>query len=495
MRHACPPRTLLTGLAVPVAVAAATGGTVLAAGPAAASARDSAATACTVTWTGGGATTLWTNAQNWSTGQVPGSASDVCMSPFAFVTARGPIQIHSLHVGPEMTVTFTGTSSQPSRVRIATVVDNLGNVQLDNSSLTVPRFVNGNGIQTQGTSVLTSPALTNTGDVTALSGSLTLPDSLGQLSNGTLSGGSWSALANGTLVLPGDITSLTSGQVGLGQNSQIDDPAGHNALSGLASIGTRGAVQIAGSSLALAGGLVSNGTIDLGSYAGGGALTVAGTLTQRRGGLSMRLSTLTARKVVIGLAARLTANGTIAGSLVNDGVVAVAGQLPLSGNYTQAPGATLAAGFGGELKVTGTAALAGGLLSAAPVPDAAPGTRATAITFSSASGNFTSHALGFPLQRTAHEVDVIATPQIAVSPASAAPGGQVTVTGADFGYQTTVTLFLDRVGGTVLGTAQPDVQGAFTVGATIPSSATAGSHTVIAVGSDGRQAQATLTVS
>ena len=33
------------------------------------------------------------------------------------------------------------------------------------------------------------------------------------------------------------------------------------------------------------------------------------------------------------------------------------------------------------------------------------------------------------------------------SPASAAPGGQVTVTGGDFGYETTVTLFLDRAGG------------------------------------------------
>ena len=86
------------------------------------------------------------------------------------------------------------------------------------------------------------------------------------------------------------------------------------------------------SSLALAGGLVSDGTIGLGSYAGGGALTVAGTLTQRHGELSMQQSTLSARRVVIGLGARLAADGTIAGNLVNDGAVAVAGQLPLSGN-------------------------------------------------------------------------------------------------------------------------------------------------------------------
>lgn len=491
MRHARLPRTLLTGLAVPVAVAAATGGTVLAA---AGTALGSSAPACTVTWKGGGATTLWTNAQNWSTGQVPGPASDVCMSPFAFVTANGPIQIHSLHVGAEMTVIFAGTAGHQSQVRIATVLDNLGNVELDNSSLTVPQFANRNGVESQGTSVLSSPALTNTGDVVALAGSLTLPDSLGQLSNGTLNGGSWEALDNGTLVLPGDITSLKSGQAGLGQNSQIDDPAGHNALSGLASIGAPGALQISGTSLALAGGLVSNGTIDLGSYAGGGALTVAGTLTQRRGSLSMQQSTLSARKVVVGLGARLTANGTIAGNLVNDGTVAVAGQTPLSGNYTQAPGATLGAGFGGELQVTRTAALAGALHSAAPIPEPAPGDIATAITFSSASGGFTSHSLGVTLLSTAHAVEVIATPQIAVSPASVPPGGQVTVTGADFGYGTTVTLFLDGANGTFLGTAQPDAQGAFTAGVTIPSSAAAGAHTVTAVGSDGRRAQATITV-
>ena len=63
------------------------------------------------------------------------------------------------------------------------------------------------------------------------------------------------------------------------------------------------------------------------------------------------------------------------------------------------------------------------------------------------------------------------------------------------GYGTTVTLFFDQAGGTVLGTAQPDVFGAFSVGATIPSSATAGANKIIAVGSDGRRAMATITVS
>ena len=488
MRHVSLPRVLITGLVVPA--------TVIATGSAALAATGTAAApSCTVSWVGGGSTTLWTNAQNWSTGQVPGPASDVCMTPFDFVTANVPVRIHSLHVGGEMTVIFEGTAAHPSQVHIATTLNNAGNVELLNAALSVPQMDNGNGVESQGTSVLTSPAFHNGGSVAALEGSLTLTDSMAQLSNGTLAGGSWEALDNGTLVLPADVTSLGSAQADLAQNSQIDDPAGRNALSGLASIGAQGALQIGNGSLALAGSLLSDGTIDVGSYAGGGALMVAGTLTQRRGDLTMEQGTLSARSVVIGQAARLAASGTITGNLVNDGAVGPTGKLPVSGNYTQAPGATLTAGFGSELQVTGTAALAGGLRATAVVPEPVPGTRSPAITFSSATGSLTAQGLGFVLARTAHEIDVIARPQIAVSPASAARGTQVTVTGGDFGYGTTVTLFLDQAGGTVLRTAQPNEFGAFSVSATIPSSATAGAHKIIAVGSDGRQAAATITVS
>ena len=84
--------SLLTALIVPVAMAAASGGLALAGTvPAAA-----AASTCTDSWVGGGSKVLWNIAQNWSTGRVPGAADNVCMSPFAFVTANGPIRIHSL---------------------------------------------------------------------------------------------------------------------------------------------------------------------------------------------------------------------------------------------------------------------------------------------------------------------------------------------------------------------------------------------------------------
>ena len=69
------------------------------------------------------------------------------------------------------------------------------------------------------------------------------------------------------------------------------------------------------------------------------------------------------------------------------------------------------------------------------------------------------------------------------------------VSGGDFGLASNVTVFLDRAGGTVLGHAEPDEQGTLTVTGAIPSSVPAGTHKLIAVGSDGRRAMATITVS
>ena len=486
MRHVSLPRAVLTGLAVPA--------TVIATGGAALAAVGQADASCTVTWVGGGSTTLWTNAQNWSTGQVPGPTSDVCMTPFAFVTANVPVRIHALRVGEEMTVTFSGTAAHPAQVRIATALDNAGNVELDNASLSVPRMDNRNGVESQGTSVLTSPAFDNGGTVAAESGSLTLTDSLAQLSNGTLDSGIWDALG-ATLVLPGDVTNLTSGAIILGgTGSAIDDPAHRTALAGLGSIGPAATLAVTGT-LSLAGSLTADGTVELGGYTGSGDLTVAGTLTQTQGSLSMaNQSTLTARTVTIGQHASLIAAGTLAGDLVNDGAVEPADNLSVTGSYTQAVGATLGAGFVTELMVGGKATLAGTLVSH-EVPPPTPGTGGTAITFASVSGGFTRHSLGFNLVTGAHQIGVVAQTQIAPTAATVAPGGAVAVNGGDFGLASNVTVFLDQAGGTVLGTARASVYGDVTVTGTIPSSLPPGTHKLIAVDSDGRRATATITVS
>jgi hypothetical protein len=490
MRYASLLSTVRAGVVVPVAVAA-VGGAVAGAGPAAAAIRAAGAPACTDTWVGGAAKVLWNVAANWSTQKVPGPASDVCISDFVIVTATGPVSIHSLQLGNEATVDFAGTAGHPSRVRVATTLDNLGNVELDTSSLSAAQVDNGNGLESVGASVLTTPALHNSGDVVALEGSLTLPDSFTQLRGGTLTGGSWEALDNGVLGLPGDVTRLASGLVALGTGSAISDPAGGNALAGLASVGPQATLAVGGS-LALTGSLVCAGTLDVGSYDNGATLSVAGTLTQRHGTMAMvSQSTVTASTVRIEPTASLSADGTIDANLVNDGALAPAYQLAVTGSYTQGPHASLAAGFVPELQVAGNATLAGTLTA---TTTAAPGTTSTAVTFSSLTGGFTRHNPGFTLLTQAHQIDVAAQTQIAASPSSVAPDGTISVSGGDFGLLATVTLYLNQAGGTVLATARVGDQGSFTAPITVPPGTPPGTHKIVAVDSGGRQAHTTITV-
>jgi hypothetical protein len=201
-----------------------------------------------------------------------------------------------------------------------------------------------------------------------------------------------------------------------------------------------------------------------------------------------------AAPVRVGAGSGLSGAGTIAADLVNDGTVEAGGQLQVTGNYTQDSGATLGAGFTTRLAVAGKATLAGALLAQA-VPAPSPGTQAPAITFSSLAGGFTSHNLGFNLVVKPGEIDVVAQPQVAASAPSVARGSPVTISGGDFGSFTTVTLYLDKVGGQVLGTTQAGYPGSFAAKITIPSSTSTGTHKIIARGSDGRQAQTTITVS
>ena len=100
----------------------------------------------------------------------------------------------------------------------------------------------------------------------------------------------------------------------------------------------------------------------------------------------------------------------------------------------------------------------------------------------------------FTLDTLANQIDVVAQPQIGATAATVAPGASETVNGGDFGLLSGVTVFIDRSGGTVLGTTRAGDQGAFTVTGTIPASVPAGTHKLVAVGSDGRQATTAITV-
>src|SRR5579863_4336414 len=56
------------------------------------------AVACDDTWTGQGAQPVWAIPQNWSTGAVPGRASNVCIDTAGDVDVDASIAVRSLHV-------------------------------------------------------------------------------------------------------------------------------------------------------------------------------------------------------------------------------------------------------------------------------------------------------------------------------------------------------------------------------------------------------------
>jgi hypothetical protein len=486
---------LALGLAVPAVLAIAGSGSALAAsGPS----HGAAATSCTVSWVGHGDSPQWTIAQNWSTGKVPGPASDVC------VTSRGvdvltsvSIAVHSIRIGAEAGIALEGTTAKPLTATIATSLtlggsSNITRLDLTDATVSAEQISDSAGtIFTDGNVTLNSPdiAFSNGGGVQAANGTTTLA-SLPQLKNGTLSDATFN-VSGGTIVLPGDIAHLVSSNIVVGTNAAINDPAGHDALPGLRSLDNQS--EFADQShLALAGSLVSYGNVFL---FGPATASLAGTLTQAGGTLTVGTK-LSTSQVMIGEGATLMAESgaTVAGNLVNGGTVQTIGALNVTGNYTQAPNAALVARFGSPVAVTGTATLAGSVSTLEELPQ--PGDTEPVITFGSLSGNFTSKTVGFMLADRAGKINAIIMPQIAATPTKVAPGGSATVTGASFILGSNVSIWLNHVGGTPLGTGHAGYGGQFSVPVTIPSTVPAGQHTLIAVGaSNGGMAKTIIKVS
>jgi len=491
---------LAAGLAVTAALAAlavvGSGAAFITAASASAAvtARGAVTTTCTVTWAGLASLPDWTNPNNWSTGQVPGPTSDVCIGTGVDVLTDISITVHSLHLGPFAGIAMEGTSSNPLTATVTTTLGlspgGASRVDLTYATVNAAEINNQGGtIYTDGTCNLTSPDIVfgNGGSLQAANGPTSLT-SLAQLSNGTLTGASFST-SNGTVVLPGDITHLVSSNIGVGVNSAITDSGGHSALTGLNSIDAHSSLT-ADSNLSLAGSLTADGNVTVGVK----TLTALGSFTQAQGNLMLNEGRLSAGQVTIGQPAFLNEGAsTITGNLLNDGTVFAGGSARVTGSYTQAPGANLGAGFSGTLKVAGLATLAGTLSPDDVFP--IPGSTSPAITFGSRSGGFTAVSLGFTQLTTATAVEAVATPQIAAAPTTVAPGGTVGVTGASFTFGSSVKIFLDRVGGKLLATTGAGYRGRFSVSVTIPLTTKAGSHTLIAVGSDGSQASVPITVS
>jgi len=86
----------------------------------------------------------------------------------------------------------------------------------------------------------------------------------------------------------------------------------------------------------------------------------------------------------------------------------------------------------------------------------------------STAGNHTITVTGDDSNLNA-EAEFTVEPQITVSPTSAPPGTDVTVTGSGFGRRTDITIFFDNAGVTVSGDNDTDRDGSFTVTFSVPA--------------------------
>ena len=489
------------GLAA-AALVAAGAGAIFGAVPAAAAAHGTAASSCTVHWTGSGDGQLWTDARNWSTGKVPGASDNVCIAGLnTNVLTQVSINVHSLRLDGDGFIDLRGTAAKPVTATVAASVTMprsatlTGGIEMSDATLKTAQIISHKGtIFTAGISNIVSPDIVMAGgsDLEAFGGTTTL-SSLSELSNGTLTGASVLASDQATVVLPGDITHLSSAHVTVLAGSAIDDPAGHTALSGLTSVDARSSLEDHNNLTLTGTSFTADGTVDFGP----GTLAIAGSYTQAAHNLVLfPQATLSAKSVTIDHGAGFADLGTVASDLVNDGKIGISDNSTahVTGNYTQAPGATLFTGFGNLLTVTGTATLAGSV--SATETFGKTGDTTQLITFGSLAGDFTSHTLGLKLRTSAHEIDGIQTPQLAVSPATVSPGQAVTVRGGGFTLNQEVRIFLDHASGTPLptGVTVTNLAGGFKVTATIPASVTAGPHRLIAVATDGERASAPITV-
>jgi hypothetical protein len=356
-------------------------------GAAAAAAASAALPACSVTFEGT-VSDQWGNPANWSTGQVPGPDSDVCVTS-ASAVATGTIDIHSLQVGAGTSVTSVVFGGVGPTVPVKDASVTISGVLTDtpDSSVLLDGTLRAAEIENPGVilagagpctkpprvvcrdSTITSPALSSTGTIWANNGNVRLTDNPRQLHDGTLTGGTlkvWGGALGDAMILDGDISSIAAGTIDL-ESGNIENQSGGNALASLSSIG-QNATLLDESSVTVNGNLTAQGTLEV--LGDPGALDVRGNL--------------------------------VAGGLF------VAEGVEVTGDYTQAPAATLEDDFGVSGMGVGKTATLGGTLDIGVRKTCTPkdGTTATVMTFAARDGTFTSTPSGFNVLYRAASVQV-----------------------------------------------------------------------------------------
>jgi hypothetical protein len=466
-----------------------------------------AGSACTASWTGFAGDGNWDDVENWSPEMVPASSSDVCITQDlrAIVSVSSNVTVHSLTLSLGATV-IVGAP----RFTVAGALRGAeGEMLLEKSTrtdavtLTAGSIDVGN-VSSNGSNVITTPRF----DISllgVLGGTTTLTHAPANLSGTTFSGGGIE-VSSGVLRMPGDIHTL-DGQLLTGTDG-IQDASGGNALAQLSAIGTSGSLRLLSGTLTVTGDLANSGSIALGGgnreYGEtGGTLAVPGTFTQLPGGstsLANSLSRLQAASVQIDAGGSigshggtvsgpvvnngvLDASGTLSGPAVNDGVLDASGT-NVVGSYTQnADGVLEVPAISGAalLAVQETARL-GGTLAITTFAVPTPGSSITVMSFTSATGAFSTTPLGFALKTQSTSLVAIATPQLAVTPTSNAKGGTEHFTVADFQAGETVTIHLGTTGAPPLASVQIPANGLASGTFTVPASAAAGKHQVLAAG-------------
>jgi len=384
------------------------------------------AQSCSATWTGNAGNGLWSAPGNWSPRKVPGPTSNVCIPTFTTADATPPISIHSLQIS-EGGLLIIESGKSGASFSIATSLVNQGGIELYGATVSAGSIVmidpaNKGNILAYSSSIpnnssITSPAFSNTtGTVYVGAGvTLRLTDNPVQLQNGTLSGGNWEVDDTGLLIVPSDISQITTEPgaayyttVSISGRGLLQDTSGNSALATLTSVGSHGVLAVDYSAALIVNqDLTSEGVVNVGTGTPG-SLTVKGTYTQASGAATnMETGTLSATSVIVQSGSTLKGTGTVASSITNDGTVAPQGPLTVTGNYSQAAGAALTELFGSTLHVASNATLSGALnvtvnLKHPPTK----GAQYNALTFGSLSGSFTTHTAGFTLTTNANSIVV-----------------------------------------------------------------------------------------